>query len=104
MAHMQHPAVERGARIVGIVLTVIAGVPFLLLTWVALSSRFGIGSGDPHGYGLIFGTFFALVAGLALAFVVPLLFPSGRRSRAYVGSLIAYVALAVALFLLLLTA
>lgn len=100
----QSAAVDRGVRITGLVLTVVVGVPFVFLAWMALSSRFGVGSGDPHGYGLIFGTFFALIAGLVLAFVVPLMFRTGRRGTAYLGSLIGYVAVAVALILLLITA
>lgn len=104
MTHTQREVVGRGVRITALVLTIVVGVPFVLLTWGAISSRFGLGSGDPHGYVLIFGTFFALVAGLVLAFVVPLMFRSGRRATAYLTSLIAYVAVAVALILLLLTA
>lgn len=98
------PAVARGVRIAGIVLTAVIGIPFLLFVWMALSSRFGSGAGDPHGYGLIFGTFLALVAGTALAFVVPLIFRSGRRARAYSVSLIVYVLVAIALIVALLTA
>lgn len=98
------PAVGRGVRIVGIVLTVLVGAPFLFFAWIALSSRFGLGSADPHGYALIFGTFLALVAGIALALVVPLMFRSGRRASAYLGSLIVYVLVAAGLIISLVTA
>ncbi len=97
-------AVARGVRIAGIVLTAVIGIPFVLFAWMALSSRFGSGAGDPHGYALIFGTFLALVAGIALALVVPLIFRSGLRARAYSVSLIVYVVIAVALVAALLTA
>lgn len=104
MTRTQDARDGRGVRVTGLVLTVLVGVPFALLAWVAVSSRFGFGSGDPHGYALIFGTFFALIAGLVLAFVVPLMFRPVRRGSAYRASLIAYVAVAVGLILLLLTA
>ncbi|WP_223628416.1 hypothetical protein [Microbacterium sp. EST19A] len=104
MRDTPNPAVARAVRIAGIVLTAVIGIPFLLFAWMALSSRFGSGAGDPHGYGLIFGTFLALVAGIALAFVVPLIFRSGLRARAYSVSLIFYVVVAVALIAALLTA
>ena len=104
MSDTKSPAGARAVRIVGIVLTAVIGIPFALLAWMALSSRFGSGTGDPHGYGLIFGTFLALVAGVALAFVVPLIFRSGRRARAYSISLLVYVVVAVALIAALLTA
>lgn len=97
-------AAGRGTRIVGIVLTVLVGAPFLLFTWVALSSRLGVGSADPHGYGLIFGTFLALLAGIVLALVIPLMFRSGRRGSAYLGSLIGYVIVAAVLIISLITA
>ncbi len=104
MTRMQSPAGGRVVRIVGIVLTVTLGVPFLFFVWMALNSRFGGGTGDPHGYVLIFGTFLALLAGLALAFVVPLIFGSGRRGTAYPVSLVAYLVIAAGLIAALLTA
>lgn len=91
-------------RIIGAVLTIVFGVPFVLATWMALSSRFGTAAADPHGYGLIFGTFFALIAGILLAVVVPLVFRPARRGAAYRVSLIAYVVIAVVLILSLVTA
>lgn len=104
MRDTQSPAFARAVRIAGIVLTVVIGIPFAFFAWTALSSRFAPGTGDPHGYALIFGTFLALVAGLALAFVVPLIVRSGRRATAYLVSLIAYVVVAAALIVALLTA
>lgn len=104
MTQTQSAAVGRGVRIAGLVLTVVVGLPFLLLTWMVLSSRFGLGGSDPHGYVLIFGTFLALILGLVLAFVVPLIFRPGRRGNAYLGSLIAYVLFATGLIISLITA
>lgn len=104
MPDTKNPASARAVRITGIVLTAVFCIPFALFVWMALSSRFGAGAEDPHGYGLIFGTFLALVAGIAVAFVVPLMFRSGRRARAYSISLLAYVVVAVALIAALLTA
>jgi hypothetical protein len=104
MTRTQSPAGGRAVRIVGIVLTVVLGVPFLFFVWMALSSRFGEGTGDPHGYRLIFGTFLALFAGLVLAFVVPLIFRSGQRGTAYSACLVAYVLVGAGLVAALLTA
>ncbi|WP_435746137.1 hypothetical protein [Microbacterium sp. PMB16] len=104
MTRLQSDAPRGGVRIVGLVLTVVVGVPFVFFVWIALSSRFATGSGDPHGYGLIFGTFLALVAGILLAMVVPLMFPTARRGNAYLGSLIGYVIVAAGLVVSLLTA
>ncbi|WP_372967929.1 hypothetical protein [Microbacterium sp.] len=94
----------RTSRIIGIVLTVIIGIPFALLVRVALSSRFGPASADPHGYGLIIGTVLALGLGLLLAVTVPLVFSPGRRGRAYLWSMLGYLAVAAGLIVALLTA
>lgn len=95
---------ERVIRIVGVVLSVGFGVPFLLLSGMALSSRFGGEPGDPHGYVLIFGTVLALGLGLLTAAVVPLIFRPGRRSAAYGWTMLVYVLAAAGLIAALLTA
>ncbi len=95
---------DRVIRVVGAVLSVGFGVPFLLLSGMALSSRFSGGSGDPHGYVLIFGTVLALGLGLLAAVVVPLIFRSSRRSAAYGWSMLVYVLAAIGLIAALLTA
>lgn len=98
---------ERGegvSRIIGVVLTVLFGALFVLLAWVALSSRFGWTSGDPHGYGIIFGTFLALIAGILVAIAVPLVFPRALRGTAYLWSMLGYLAVAAALVVSLVTA
>ena len=95
---------ERVSRIIGLVLTVLFGLPFSLLAWMALSSRFGWTSGDPHGYGMIFGTFLALVVGILLAIAVPLVFPRALRGTAYLWSMLGYLVAAAALIVALVTA
>lgn len=92
----------RAGRIVGGALTAVFGVPFVLFAFVALTSRFG--SGDPHGYGMIFGTLLALAAGLLTALCLPLTFPSGRRGTAVGWSMGGFVVIALALIIALLTA
>jgi len=92
------------SRIIGVVLTVLFGTPFVLLAWMALSSRFGWTTGDPHGYGMIFGTFLALVTGILVAIAVPLVFPRERRGWAYLWSMLGYLAVAAVLIIALITA
>ncbi len=100
------PAERRDAfsRIIGVVLTVLFGAPFVLLAWMALSSRFGWTNGDPHGYGMIFGTFLALVTGILVAIAVPLVFPRARRGAAYLWSMLGYLVVAAGLIVALVTA
>ena len=104
MVQERAAAGERVIRVVGVVLSVGFGVPFLLLSGMALSSRFGSGPDDPHGYVLIFGTVLALGLGLLAAAVVPLTFRPGRRSTAYGSTMLVYVLAAAGLIAALLTA
>lgn len=92
----------RTVRVLGGVLTAIFGVPFLLFSFVALRGRFGIG--DPHGYGLIFGTLLALAAGLLTALLLPLCVRSENRGVALRWSLVGFLGAAVVLVAALLTA
>ena len=89
-------------RVLGIVLTVLFGVPFLLLAWLALSSRFGLS--DPHGYALIFGTLLAMVLAIPVALSVPLIFPKSQRTKTMLISLVALLVVDAGLFIALLTA
>ncbi|NYD54827.1 hypothetical protein [Microbacterium pseudoresistens] len=98
------PRSELALRIVGGALSLLVGIPFLLLVFVALRGRFAGASADPHGYGMIFGTLLAAVVGLVLALVLPLVFPRGRRIRALAWCLLGYVCVVGALFAILLTA
>ena len=91
-------------RIIAIVLTVLLGVPFLLLSWMALAIRFGFSDADPHGYALIFGTLFAIALAIPLTVTIPLIFPRGRRVTAGLVSAAAFLVVAVGLFTALLTA
>lgn len=95
---------EAITRIIGLVLAVFFGIPFVALVWVALSSRFGSASADPHGYGLIFGTVLALGTGLLLAVALPLVLPRARRGSAYLWCMLGYLAVAAVLVVSLLTA
>lgn len=72
----EHPA----PRIIGGIVATLVAVPFVWTVFVALVGRFST-SGDPHGYGLIFGTFVALITGLLLSVSIPWIFP-GRSGRA----------------------
>lgn len=89
---------------VGILLAVLFGGAFAVFASIALNSRFGGGAGDPHGYGMLFGTFLALGAGLITALVVPLILPKGRRRIAMLASMICYLVVAAGLIAALLTA
>lgn len=87
-------------RILGIILVVLFGLPFLAFSWIALSSLLGR-SADLHGYGVIFGTLGAMTLAIPVALVVPLLFPRGTRAKALLGSLATLLVMVAGLFLAL---
>ena len=89
-------------RVFAGLVTAAVGAVFLLCTWLAVSSRFGA-SQDAHGYGLIFGTFLAIVAAFIVAAVLPLVFPRHRRSRLYAVTLSSFVVVLVLLIALVVT-
>ena len=103
----RRPATSR-ASVVGRVLAGVAagaaGLVFLLAAWAAVSSRFGGDDRDLHGYGLIFGTVLAIVAGFVVAAVLPLAFPRTHRGRAFTVSMAAFGLTLVLLIASLLTA
>lgn len=69
-------------RAVAGVVSVAAGALWLLWAFVVVSSRFSTGpAGDPHGFGLIFGTMLVIVTGLVFAVSLPFAFTSERRLR-----------------------
>jgi hypothetical protein len=68
-----------GSRVVAIVVSVLAGVPFLLGLFSVLTSAFGDDSGDPHGYALIFGTLLCVVTGVFLLLALPVALPQRWR-------------------------
>lgn len=87
------PAAGRGSvviRVLAGIVAALAGVIFLFSVSMALSSRFGWNDRDVHGYGLVFGTFLAILAGFVVALVLPLVFASARRRRAYAVSMPAF--------------
>lgn len=92
------------APALGILLSAVFGIPFLLFGWMALSSRFGWTDADPHGYALIVGTVLALVAGLVTALAVPMIFPRSIRASVFLGSVGCYLGVAAGLVVALLTA
>lgn len=81
-----------------------AGAVFLLTAWMALSSRFGWNDRDLHGYGLIFGTFAAILAGLVVALVLPVALGARRTGRTYAVTMAVYVVCVVLLIVALVTA
>lgn len=89
--------------VVGIVLTLAFGVPMLFFGFVAVNSRLGPASADPHGYSIIFGSLFGCMAAFATCLVVPLLFPKRLRLRAYGWSLLGGLLVIIGLFALLMT-
>lgn len=91
------PTGDLVVRIIGGVLTLAFAIPFLLFVWMALSSRFSWTSGDVHGYGMIFGTLLALVAGLFVVLVAPLALPRTLRAKGYLFSVGGYVVVSIAL-------
>jgi len=60
-------------------------------------SRFSWTAGDEHGYGVIFGTLLALVAGLFLMLVAPLILPRRLRAKGYLFCAGGYVVVSIGL-------
>lgn len=86
---------------VGIVLTLVCGVPMVICVLLVVGSRFGPVENDPHGYSVIFGSLFACFAAFLTALVAPLMFPKRLRLRAYGWSAVAALILIAGLFVLL---
>lgn len=91
-------------RILGGILTAVFGVPFLFFCLIVVSSRFGAAEDDPHGYGMVFGTLFALVVSVPLALSLPLVLPVGNRAKAMSVAALVLLAVNVGLFAALMTA
>ena len=90
-------------RIAAAVLAAAAGFVFVVSAAMALTNRFGA-SDDVHGYGLIFGTVLAIVAGLVTAFAVPFVVPRRLRGLAYPASMLVFLGVAALLIASLATA
>lgn len=91
-------------RILGIALLALFGLPFLVLSWLALSSRFGANDEDVHGYVMILSTLVAMGAAVPTALSVSLLFRQSRRVKVMLYSLVALVVVEAGLFIALITA
>lgn len=87
-------------RVVGIILVVLFGAPFLALLWLAVSSGLGWIQ-DAHGYGVIFGTLGAMTLAIPVALVIPLMFPQDTRAKALLGCLLVLLVLDAGLILAL---
>lgn len=80
-------------RIVITAATALMALPFLFGLLMVFSSS--LGSGDPHGYALLGGTFLVLVTGIVLVCLVPWLFRAQVRLRTFGLALLVYLAVAV---------
>lgn len=86
---------------VGIVLTLVCGVPMVICALLVVMSRFGPVENDPHGYSIIFGSLFGCFAAFLTALVAPLMFPKRLRLRAYGWSAVAALIIIGGFFALL---
>lgn len=91
-------------RIVAGLAVAVVGTVFVLSAWVAVSSRFGLTDRDVHGYGLVFGTVLAVVAGLLTAVLLPLVFARRHWGRAFALALASFAVVVVLLIVSLVTA
>ncbi|SKA89930.1 hypothetical protein SAMN06295879_1248 [Agreia bicolorata] len=74
-------------RVVAGLVSLGAGIVFVLCGWLVVSSRFGPPQTDMHGYGLIFGSALSTIAALVLAVALPLSFSPRRRRQVYAFSM-----------------
>ncbi|MFI5717247.1 hypothetical protein [Nocardia sp. NPDC051750] len=83
----------------------VAGLIWLRCVHLVLTSRFATDPlADPHGYGLIFGTVWALPAATVTAAVLPFAFPGRYRARVTKLATPVLVVVTVLLFVALFTA
>lgn len=66
---------------IGAVLTVVGGLPMLILLVIAISAKLGPTEQDPHGYSFIFGLVLAMVCAIPTLIGVTLLTLGGMRLR-----------------------
>jgi len=90
-------------RVLAVLVSAGAGAAFLLCAWVAVGSRFGPVVRDPHGYGLLFGSFLGICAAFVLAMALPLAFSGRRRRRLYIATVSGFLAVLVLLVALVAT-
>ncbi|HXH33954.1 MAG TPA: hypothetical protein VNJ54_06025 [Plantibacter sp.] len=91
-------------RVLAGVVAGISAIVFLFAVWMVVSSRTGLDDRDVHGYGLIFGTVFAVVAGLVTTVALPLAVSPRRRTRTAGVSLAVFAAIIVLLVITVVTA
>jgi uncharacterized membrane-anchored protein len=87
-------------RVAAGVLSAAAGGLWLWCAVTVLNSRLATDPAtDPHGYGLIFGTFLAIPAGLAWVLALPFAFPQRHRTRAFRFALLSFLVVSALLVL-----
>lgn len=91
-------------RIAGSVLATVCGIPYLFFVYTVLRSRFGPETSDPHGYGMIFGTLFAVAISIPLVASLPLTFAKDRRPAAVMWGSLAVLVIDIGLIAILMTA
>lgn len=77
----RRPSGNTVALVVGAVLAVVGGIPFIACVVLVLSSWLGPAARDPHGYTLIFGTLFAAICALPLLIGLLIFVPAVIRRR-----------------------
>lgn len=106
-----HPRTSIALRLICGAVAALTGAAWLWCVVTALTSRFASVEAsmdpdsiafDPHGFGLITGTLFAVPLGLLCALTLPLAFPRSRcagvRRRAMAAFAVLTLALLVAVF------
>ena len=87
-------------RIVAMVLSAGVGVCYVILWLLFLGSAVG-STFDPHGYTLIFSVLFMVPVGVVFCLVFPFCWPSGRRLRVALFTLLGFLLSVVLAFALL---
>lgn len=100
-----HPRTSIALRLTGGALAALTGAAWLWCVVRALTSRFASVQSmdpdsvafDPHGFGLIAGTLFAVPLGLLCALTLPLAFPRVRRAGVLRRTMATFAVLTAAL-------
>jgi len=79
-------------------------VPLVVLIIHAFDARFSAPANDPHGYRVVFSSLFAIALCLPTSLFLPLIFPAGRRGWPLLLSVVIFLMVGIALFILLITA
>lgn len=87
------------ARAVAAIVSAAAGGLWLMCLYTVARAMFSTDpAADPHGYGLVFGTVLAIVAGVVFAVVLPLAFAAERRRRVARVTMVSYAMVMALLF------